>query len=377
MEIFAKIENLNYKATLFPNLKEFNISKFLSGELGDKSSFILNYKNNLYGISQWKSPKRSRTYPYARVYDTMGMQTRITLIPFVKDEGFDGDRDFIQWDTVSLMSLLNVYVIIGYYENATLNQNFKNKITNQVMNYQYLTEQIDQLVNYKSSALHWNLNQLHKCHAIAQTCKENYQFISETLGVRLHSFEGIDQRIAILKEGLTEFKEHSRKLSMEAQNREVQTVQPKENTIEEKAKLTVRNFLGGEYHFTIDELIIKKDKLIFIEKKHTKDAFFPSIYDIKDGLVKMMLFSNLVDNKIGSYSFNHLSVLGLTSAKFKGFCHNKMDEQQIKECLSKNTFSVTQQKTILHVFHEGNLNKFLVFLMDSNFPEYQNEILSL
>lgn len=78
------------------------------------------------------SSKRTRSYPYARVYDRLAFQgKKVTIIPIFKDEGLDGDRDFLQWDTVSLMSLLGVYVIIGYYVSATPNPNYKNKITNQ------------------------------------------------------------------------------------------------------------------------------------------------------------------------------------------------------------------------------------------------------
>jgi hypothetical protein len=53
-----------------------------------------------------------------------------------------------------------------------------------------------------------------------------------------------------------------------------------------------------------------------------------------------------------------------------------MSEQKIKSCLVKNSLSPQQQKTILTVFDEGKLNKFLVFLMDSNSPNYQDEILN-
>ncbi|MCW7071797.1 MAG: hypothetical protein OCU12_05690 [Methanophagales archaeon] len=105
--------------------------------------YVLTYKNNSFGVSQWVSPKRTRSYPYARVYDTMSKQLRVTIIPVVKDEGFDGDRDFVQWDTVSLMSLLNVFVILGYYQTAEKNPNYENKITNQVLDYKYLREQLD------------------------------------------------------------------------------------------------------------------------------------------------------------------------------------------------------------------------------------------
>ncbi|MGC9043411.1 MAG: hypothetical protein ACP5KG_06100, partial [Myxococcota bacterium] len=69
--------------------------------------------------SWWVSPKRTRSYPDARVYDTLSFEgKKVTIIPIINDEGREGDRDFLQWDTISLMSLLGVYVIIGYYKNA-------------------------------------------------------------------------------------------------------------------------------------------------------------------------------------------------------------------------------------------------------------------
>ncbi len=375
LEIIAKLENLKFTPTLFPKLKEFNIDDFISGELARTASYVLNYKNNSLGISQWVSPKRTRSYPYGRVYDTMSKQIRVTIIPFVKDEGFDGDRDFIQWDTVSLMSLLNVYVLFGYYRGAEKNPKYENKITNQVLDYQYLKEQLDEFVNYKSSALHWNLSQLDKSLEIAQKCKNNYHTISDRLGVRMHSVEGIDKRIEILKNGVKEFKDLSRGLASDAQSREFQTTQPKEKVIGEKAKIMVKNYLGGLYYLTVDEAIIKNDKLFLIEKKHSKNALFPSIADIKDGIVKMMLFVNLAETKVENKVVNHSSTLGLTSAKFKGFCYSSMPEQEIRSCLVRNSFSPQQQRTILSVFNEGKLNNFSVFLMDSNNPNYQDEIL--
>ncbi|MEM4247619.1 MAG: hypothetical protein QXF14_04885, partial [Candidatus Woesearchaeota archaeon] len=65
------------------------------------------------GISKGVWPKRARSYPYERVYNTLNISKKITVIPIVKNEGAAGDSDFIQWDTVSLMSLLDVYVIFA------------------------------------------------------------------------------------------------------------------------------------------------------------------------------------------------------------------------------------------------------------------------
>ena len=251
----------------------------------------------------------------------------------------------------------------------------ENKITNQVMDYEYLREQLDSLVDFKSSALHWNLSQLENSLPVIKKCKSSYQNIFKTLNIRMHSFEGIDKRIEVLKDNARAFKKYSRNLAASAQNRELQTTQPKERVIEEKAKITIRNYLGGLYYLTVDEAVIKKGKLVLIEKKHSKNALIPSMSDIKDGIVKMILFTNLAETKIGDKSFNHSSVLGLTSSMFRGYCHNYMTTKDISNCLEENDFSSKQKKNILAVFNEGKQNNFMVFLMDSNHPEYQSEIL--
>ncbi len=62
------------------------------------------------------------------MFNTLNVSKKITVIPIVKDEGASGDRDFIQWDTVSLMSLLDVFVIFAYYDKADKKDR---KITNQ------------------------------------------------------------------------------------------------------------------------------------------------------------------------------------------------------------------------------------------------------
>jgi len=376
MEILANLKELKFKVTLPTKLPECSINEFEAGKMARTGCYVLTYKNNSFGVSQWVSPKRTRSYPYARVYDTMSKQLRVTIIPVVKDEGFDGDRDFVQWDTVSLMSLLNVFVILGYYQTAEKNPNYENKITNQILDYKYLREQLDSLVDYKSSALHWNLSQLENSLQIIKKCKSSYKNISKTLNIKMHSFEGIDKRIEFLKDNARAFKEYSRSLAASAQDRELQTTQPKESVIEEKAKITIWNYLGGLYYLTVDEAVIKKGRLFLIEKKHSKNTLFPSMNDIKDGIIKMILFSNLAETKIGSKSFNHLSVLGLTSSTFMGCCHNYMTTKNISNCLEENDFSSKQKKTIFSVFNEGKQNNFFVFLMDSNRPEYQSKILN-
>ncbi|MCW3136085.1 MAG: hypothetical protein N2V77_03985 [Canidatus Methanoxibalbensis ujae] len=136
--------------------------------MSEKAGFILRVnKDNEFAVS-WGgvSPKRTRSYPYARVYDTLGFSgKKVTIIPIIKDEGKDGDRDFLQWDTISLMSLLGVYVIVGYYIQADRNPGYKNKITNQRFDTEYIKEEIQRLLSYQSDALHWNLEQIDETYS--------------------------------------------------------------------------------------------------------------------------------------------------------------------------------------------------------------------
>ena len=128
------------------------------------SKCLIRFTDKTFALSKWVSPKRTRSYPYSRVYDTFNANASkiVTVIPLIKDEGINGDMDYLQWDTISLMSLLNVYVIIAFYDSAKSHSHKKNKITKQEFNNKYIAEQLKYLSNYHQSALHWNLNQLER-----------------------------------------------------------------------------------------------------------------------------------------------------------------------------------------------------------------------
>lgn len=69
-----------------------------------------------------------------------------------------------------------------------------------------------------------------------------------------------------------------------------------------------------------------------IEAKHTIENKLPSLGDIKDGLLKMILFTNLEDVKIDSQKFNPIPVLKLTTGN--NFFIEKLKNRQ-KEILGK------------------------------------------
>jgi len=313
MQIYGEITGIRYKPFLCNTLVQYDIEEF-DKALSESGSFILEIdKENRVAVSRWVSPKRTRSYPYARIYDTLSFSGRkVTIIPIIKDEGKDGDRDFLQWDTISLMSLLGIYVIIGYYVEAVRNPRYKNKITNQKFDTDYIKSEISRLLSYQSDALHWNLEQIDKIFQIAILAFDSYNRISENLRVEMHSMEAAQQRIEELYKRKEEFMKLSRKLAYKAQMRESITIQPKESLAGTKGMITIKNYIGGYYYFTCDEVEIHGNELYLIEGKHGKNEY-PSLNDVKDGLLKMILYTNLKKVYYNNKEFIPIPILKLTT----------------------------------------------------------------
>ena len=168
MDLLANISGIKYTPFLCPTLKAFSIDDLEAAFAN--SAFRLNVGEDTVAVSWWVSAKRTRTYPYARVYDTLKFGgKKIAVIPIFKDEGRQGDRDFLQWDTIALMSLLGVYVIVGYYAAAEKSDRYAHKITKQRFHLPYIKSRIEQILSYQSDALHWNLAQTENIGELAQT----------------------------------------------------------------------------------------------------------------------------------------------------------------------------------------------------------------
>lgn len=116
MEITGKITGITYDILFSEQLEEVAMRRFDINKA--PSYFLLTDKHHTFAVSKWLSPKRTCSYPFERVFNTLLFPKKITVISIVKDEGAEGECDFIQWDTVSLMSLLDVFVIFAYYNKA-------------------------------------------------------------------------------------------------------------------------------------------------------------------------------------------------------------------------------------------------------------------
>lgn len=233
------------------------------------------------------------------------------------------------------MSLFGIYVIIAYYDKADRSQRYKHKITNQRFDTSYVKDKIENILSYQSDALHWNLAHIDRVGSIGQKALKSYAIISKKLRVKMHSLETAQKRVAELLKGKDDFMKLSRMLAEKAQKRERMTIQPKEDLSGAKAIITIKNYLGGFYFFTSDEAEIKSSSIYLIEGKHSTKNSLPSLEDIKDGLLKMILFTNLENVKLEGKEYRAVSILKLTVEG--GFSQNNLttSQKRIFETLKK------------------------------------------
>ncbi|GHT16143.1 hypothetical protein AGMMS49573_04820 [Endomicrobiia bacterium] len=237
----------------------------------------------------------------------------------------------------------------------------ENKIAEQKFDNDYIISKIKEIEDYHSSALHWNLKELTDLHFIADKIKYSYLRIEKKTGVKLHGFKGIDVFRNKISKNIKDFVEFSRKKARKAQVREYKTIQPKEslNTLS-KAKITISNYLGGKYFFTVDEVVLNKNIIKLVESKHSRNSVLPGASDIKDGLVKMILYSNLCSVEINGISVKSKSVLRLTSAVFIGAVSSKSVQKDVDNCFKTNSLSEKQKEFVERIFKEAEENDFIV-----------------
>ena len=92
-EITGEISNIKYKQFLTDKLRTYKPENFDVNKT--HGAFLFAKNNQTIAVSRWISPKRTRSYPYERVYDTLAHSgKKVAIIPVVKDEGLGGRTRF-------------------------------------------------------------------------------------------------------------------------------------------------------------------------------------------------------------------------------------------------------------------------------------------
>lgn len=265
--------------------------------------------------------------------------------------------------------LLDVYVVLAYYNDAKPHKSDKDKISKQKFDSDYIRNKITELDNYKSSALHWNLKEVKQnLHDLTSRVQSAYQAISDRFKIPFHNKSGIENFKKQIIEGSSTFIKMSRGKAQQAQQREMVTIQPKESLLTStKASITIKNYLGGLYYFTTDETLIDGDYLKLIEGKHSTRDNLPSLSDIKDGLLKMVLYSNLTVVKIELKKFKTKPVLKLTSEKLNGSISTNDDDTKVEDFVKKNAIKPPKAKFIRLLLIESKTNNFEVIISGANY----------
>lgn len=343
-------------------------------------------EHDILAYTKWVSPKRTRSYPFSRIYSVYQTNSKvITIIPIIKDEGLDSmNNDRINAITFSWMNLLNIYIILAYYEtadklplskrkkaaNIKKNQLLKEKtefITNQKFNNDYIKRKIKEISRNKMSALHWNTKHFQDdFEGIWNKALECYRQISIDQNVKLHSIAEHEARLEQFKQegkfDINTFKEFMNKKSKGAQHREVMTLHELEITTDgNKAIFNISNFLGGIYYLTADEIIIEDSQVIIQESKNTSRALFPGDNDIKDGLFKLILFSNMEKLTLNNQEIPFKTRLKLTG-NLKGELVLPASEKDILAFSSRNQFKDLITRKILRLNKEAEINKISIHI---------------
>jgi len=326
---------------------------------------VIRFLDTEIAYSKWVSPKRTRSYPFARIYSTYNASKILTIIPVIKDEGKDGDLDRIQYSTISWMNLLNVYIVLGYYDIAEKNINKtqinREKLTNQKFNNQFVKSQIQEIFAYKQSALHWNRNLFEDRFVdIFRRSLAAYINISNLTNVKIHSQKKIEEYLQKITNDFEEFKNISLRGSLSASNREIATSHKFEylNT-GIKASLYIENYLGGIYHLTIDEVMYEEGIYILQESKNSTKKSLPEISDIQDGLFKLILYSNIDSLFLNGEKVEFITRLKLTGKNIKENITLPCRLDQLRDFFVNNINILSEQEmsTIRQLLLESTSNQ--------------------
>ena len=144
-----------------------------------KRVFLSKFSNGeKIAISVWTTPKRTKTPPWPSVHKTLPYSgKKITIIPVQASYGLYGDSNLIQPSTISWITNLGIYVIIGVYTNAGKRPKGKQSanakpskkstegemvFTNFEYELKYIENQITEIITKNPEGNAWNLLQIPK-----------------------------------------------------------------------------------------------------------------------------------------------------------------------------------------------------------------------
>jgi len=291
-----KLYNIPFRQAMEQMNKQF-LSKFPNGE-------------NI-AISVWTTPKRTKTPPWPRVYETLSYSgKKITIIPVQASYGLYGDHNIIQPSTISwITAMADIYVIIGVYTNASKKakgapsantnphkQSTQGKavFTNFKFDLDDIENQITEIIEKNPKVNDWNLLQIRKIPKLLSESIEHNKRFGIKLGVKVQNFSRAEKRLVAWKKNHDEFLAEFDERSVDAQNREYNSSQKLENVPGNKGKVEINVQHFPKLHLTADSMEVHENEKIItlLEGKNSTKETFPSNEMVLEQLVKFMVFKN-------------------------------------------------------------------------------------
>lgn len=361
LQLAGFIKGVRYQPTLIKDLPSYALTGF-DINAAASSGIIAVGEGDILSYCKWKTPKRTRIYPFARVYNIYHLNTKqIAVIPIIKDEGAGTQNlDRINFITYSWMNLLNVYIILAWYDDASIRLHEPGRVKDQRLEADFVRARLVELQNYRASALHWNKMHFERdFEHVFHNAVESYRRIEIEKGARFHRIESNLHVLNTYMENgafsIAAFKANSLPRSEQAARREIQTMHQHERVqAGAKGLFTISNYLGGEYHLTADEVFQEADHLIIQESKQGSGKL-PALDDIKDGLFKLILFANLETLLLNGKPVDFKARLNLTG-NLMGELRLPGDAGAIERFCAQNQFTLRQSRLVRALDTEARAN---------------------
>lgn len=334
-------------------------------------------------VSQWETPKRTRTYPLPRVYRLLqSPNKKVALIPVVKDEGSGVNPDVLGLDTIHLLTLFGVYVVVGHYVSAraaTRTQPRSGRtirvLRDQRLDYAAALRKLEIVAAPEVSVTAWNRGEVEGFPVSLEEAARAYRRMQAETGVPLPTIASCERRLAILRRsGLAGYVRAGDRFRKRSQHAEIVGLQPKEHLLKTAVKVLVDIRLDCDLgagapvwlHLAPDEGWIVGRRLFIIEKKAN-----PSENDLLSAVFKNRVFRSMTpENVKNPVQF----AIGATYRTRVGACWSLCPH--LSRCLREsfvdcrfaplqrfNSAATFPQRTgAVALLREGDANDFLTFL---------------
>jgi len=322
------------------DLPKFSLTELKSIETIGKS-FLVDLNGRQIAISYWIGSKRSRTYPFPRLYDILQEKNikKIALIPIVKDEGppdengkHKGDRDYLAWSTFTMCSFLDVYLIPTFHVKATQSTNFPNKVTNHDVDRKYVIDKIKEISKTTKSPKEWNNEQRCNLSSIVAAALDGYKKIKVDTGIPI-KISTIAEKLKTRQNG-NDFLKNSQLASQHARENEIKTSEQKHEELYGLPKCPIDLIHDSKevIFWAPDGYVMKGDHVYLVESKNSQ--YMPSMTQIKDALLKVILYCGIKVAKTQNSNTIHLHPVLLLSSKKLSVkqMENKCSSEFIDEC---------------------------------------------